>query len=355
MLVRVSRMFESLTLVAVLALGSACMAMAQQPNTTSSTPPVIPGEMDNFSQFLLNHQGIAKQLQQNPSLIGDPNFQAQHPQLQTFLKNHPGVAQQVKANPTQFVKDTQQFMARGGEITGWQAGRTDQFLDNHPEIAQELRKDPSLIDSKQYLEQHPQLQQYLNDHPDIRKEWKEHPEAFERREAQYEQNEKTTDRHEMDHFSQFLLNHEGIAKQLQQNPSLINDPNFQAQHPQLQTFLQDHPGVAQQVKSNPTQFVKDTQQFMSRGGEISGGQAGMTDQFLDNHPQIAQQLRKNPNLIDDPQYLQQHPQLQQYLNDRPDIRKEWKEHPEAFERREAQYQKNHPPKSKQANAQKVAN
>jgi hypothetical protein len=181
-------MFQSLTLVAVLALGSACMAMAQQPNTSPSAPPVNRAEMNNFSQYLLDHPDVAKQLQQNPSLINDPNFQAQHPKLQMFLKNHPGVVQQVKANPTQFVNETQQFMAKGGEISRSQAARTDEFLDNHPEVAQELRKDPSLIDSKQYLAQHPQLQEYLNNHPDIRKEWRQHPEAFERREAQYEKN-----------------------------------------------------------------------------------------------------------------------------------------------------------------------
>jgi len=268
MLIRISRKFASLMLGTILVLGLACVATAQQP-TTTSTAPVNGTEMDNFSQFLLNHPGVARQLQQNPALVNDPNFQAQHPGLQTFLKNHPGVAQQVQANPTQFVNDTQKFMARGKEITGGQAARTDQFLDNHPNIAKELQNNPKLIDDKQYLAQHPQLQQYLQNHPDISKEWKEHPEAFERREAQYGKESK---------------------------------------------------------------------------GELTRGQANETDLFLKSHPEIAQQLQKNPGLVDNKQYLSQHPQLQQYLQKHPEIRQDWKDHPDKFEKRQTQYDKNHPPK-----------
>jgi len=271
MLVRIHRTFESLTLAVLLAVGLTPMAMAQQPNTTPpnntpSTPPVNRTEMDNFSQFLLNHPGVAQQLQQNPALINDPNFQAQHPQLQTFLKNHPGVVQQVQANPTRFVNDTRQFMNRGGEITPGQAARTDQFLDNHPKIAQELQKDPGLINDPQYLANHPGLQQYLNNHPDIRKEWMANPKAFEGREAQFEKN-------------------------------------------------------------------------------MTHAQLASNDQFLANHQAIAQELQKDPKLIDNPQYLANHPELKQYLNNHPEIRQEWREHPYKYEKRQTQYDKNHPPKS----------
>lgn len=195
MLTRIHRTFESLTLAALLALGLTGMAMAQQTTTTPSTTPAAgtPGnvdrpELDNFGKFLVNHPQVAEQLRQNPSLINDPNFQAQHPGLQTFLKNHPGVAQQVQANPTKFMNDEHHFMNRGGEISGPQAARTDQFLDNHPNVAQELRNNPKLIDNKQYLAQHPQLQQYLQNHPEIRKEWQQNPKAFEHRQAQYQKN-----------------------------------------------------------------------------------------------------------------------------------------------------------------------
>jgi len=182
----INRTFESLTLAVVFACELGCTAMAQQPATTPSTPQVDSRELQNFSQFLLNHPNMAKQVQQNPSLLNDPNFQAQNPELQTFLKNHPGVAQQIQANPTRFGNDTQKVLATGGEVTRGQAARTDEFLNNHPDVAQELRKDPSLIDNKQYLAQHPQLQGYLNKHPEIAHQWKDHPEKFDQAQTYYD-------------------------------------------------------------------------------------------------------------------------------------------------------------------------
>src|SRR6516162_176532 len=262
MLIRITRTSQSLTLALLLVVGLTPMAMAQQPTTTPSAPPVNNGEMDNFSQFLLNHPNVANQLKQNPSLINDPNFQAQHPQLQTFLKNHPGAAQQAQADPTRFVNETRAFMGQGKEIARGQAARTDQFLDNHPDVAQQLRKDPSLIDNKQYLAQHPDLQQYLNNHPDIRKEWQEHPEAFERREAQFERNnDLDISRGQLARTDQFLDNHPDTAKQLRKDPSLIDNKQFMANHPDLQEYLKNHPEIKQEWKNHPEKFYHREEQY----------------------------------------------------------------------------------------------
>jgi len=263
MLIRISRTFESLTLAALLALGLAPMAMAQQPTTTPSTPPVNRGEMDNFSQFLLNHPEVAQQLKQNPSLINDPNFQAQHPGLQRFLQNHPGAAQQAKADPTRFVNDTRAFMSQGKEITRGQAAESDQFLLNHPEITQQLQKDPSLIDNKQYLAEHPELQNYLNSHPDIKKEWQEHPDAFERRMSTYVKGNLQTTQGQLARTDEFLDNHPGIAEQLRKDPGLIDNKQFMAQHPQLQAYLNDHPEIKQEWKDHPDKFFKREEQYSS--------------------------------------------------------------------------------------------
>lgn len=51
----------------------------------------------------------------------------------------------------------------------------DEFLDSHQNIDNDLRKDPRLIDNKDYVRNHPELQTYLHDHPNIRHEWREHP------------------------------------------------------------------------------------------------------------------------------------------------------------------------------------
>jgi len=353
MLIRISRTFERSALGAILALGLACMAMAQQPTTTPSTPPVNRTEMDNFSQFLINHPKVYDELRQNPALINDPKFVAQHNELQAFLKDHPGVAQQVQANPQRFWKDEGAFLQRGGEITRTQAADADRFLDNHPQVAQELRKNPGLIDNPAWLAKHQGLEQFLKDHPEIRKEWKEHPEAFERREARYERNnDLDINRAQAARADQFLDNHPEVAKELRQNPNLIDNPAWVAKHQGLEEFLKDHPEIRQQWKEHPEAFERREARYERNNDlDLNRGQVARTDQFLDNHPQVAQELRKNPGLIDNKDYLEHHPQLQQYLNNHAEIRQQWKEHPEAFERREAQYDKNHPPKSQQAKAQ----
>jgi len=51
----------------------------------------------------------------------------------------------------------------------------DEFLDSHQNIDNDLRKDPRLIDNRDYVRNHPELQTYLHDHPNIRREWREHP------------------------------------------------------------------------------------------------------------------------------------------------------------------------------------
>ena len=275
---RVSRIFESLILAAILVFGPACIAMAQQPNTTPSTPPVNGAEMDNFTQFLLNHPGQLKQLQQNPALLNDPNFLAQHPQLQTFLNNHPGVAQQVKSNPAAFVNDTSRFIAHGREITPAQAGATDNFLVNHPKIAHELQQTPGLIDDKGYLAQHPQLQQFLDNHPDIRKEWTEHPVDFEHHNAQAEKRINADDlsQGQATGTDQFLANHPQIAQQLSKNPGLIDNKEYLAQHQQLQQFLNNHPEIQDMWKQHPERFQQHLEQYQK------------------NHPPNSQQTKAQP-------------------------------------------------------------
>jgi len=46
----------------------------------------------------------------------------------------------------------------------------EQFLDSNPSIAADLSKDPSLVDSRDYLAAHPELQRFLSTHPGLRDE-----------------------------------------------------------------------------------------------------------------------------------------------------------------------------------------
>lgn len=58
------------------------------------------------------------------------------------------------------------------------------------------------------------------------------------------------------------------------------------------------------------------------------------DQFLDGHPEIAEQVRKNPSLTDNQKFVKDHPALQTYLQQHPEVRADLKQNPNAFMRRE---------------------
>jgi len=53
------------------------------------------------------------------------------------------------------------------------------YLYDHPNGAHQIAANPSLLDSPQFVADHPGLQEYINTHPDIRTEMKRHSYAFE--------------------------------------------------------------------------------------------------------------------------------------------------------------------------------
>jgi hypothetical protein len=154
--------------------------------------------------------------------------------------------------------------------------------------------------------------------------------------------DRDTTRQELRTFDQFLDNHPEIAKDLKQNPSLINNEDFQEKHPELRDFLGDHPRLREELKENPRAFMnREGGLERSEGAEnprpdhdTTRGELASFDQFLDGHPQINKDLRKNPGLINNREFLENHPQLRDYLEDHPKVREELKENPRAFMSRE---------------------
>lgn len=173
------------------------IALAQtqvQPNVGSTPRPaqdndITRRELGNFDRFLDEHPNVAKELNNNPSVINDQGWLSKHPQLQTFLKNHPGVREEMKENPARFMQRERRYEREGRDITRGELERFDRFLDSHPKVAEELRKDPKLIDKKEFVENHPELREFLKNHPRVREDLKEHPRAFMGREHRYERHE----------------------------------------------------------------------------------------------------------------------------------------------------------------------
>ncbi len=144
------------------------------------------------------------------------------------------------------------------DITRGELRAFDGYLDSHPEIAAQLRRDPSLINDKNYLKANPSLREFLEDHPNTRQELKETPDYFMARERRFDRNERGDNditRTELRNFDNYLDKHPEVAKELQRNPRLIDNPKYVAGHPGLKEWLDHHPNSREELRENPKAFM----------------------------------------------------------------------------------------------------
>lgn len=204
----------------------------------------------------------------------------------------------------------------------------DQFLDSHREIGEQLRRDPSLVNNREFVENHPALQAYLQDHPGVREEIRQNPNGFMEQEGRYDRagDDRDTRHQELTSFDHFLDSHREIGEQLRRNPSLVNNHEFVENHPALQAYLRDNPGVRQAIDENPNAFMEQEARLDRRDDGMNRGTADRRSvdfgQFLGGHSNIAQQLSKNPSLVKNKEYLDNSPELQSYLHAHPDVREQ---------------------------------
>jgi hypothetical protein len=143
-------------------------------NPSEAAPPTTP-ETDTMEHYLTNHPRVADELHNDPSLINNPQWLSQHPEVKNWMNNHPNVKADAALNPKNIVNNTERETLNNDRHA---MNNTDSFLAQHPGMAKQLNADPNLIDNPKYLAQHPALQNYLNQHPGIANEWKDHPKAF---------------------------------------------------------------------------------------------------------------------------------------------------------------------------------
>jgi hypothetical protein len=245
-------------------------------------------ELASFDRFLDSHREDAEQLRRNPSLVNNQQFVQSHPALQSYLQDHPAVREQLTQNPNAFMQREDRYDARedarnddldrrdrdmDNRREDRQEGRNatsdrpelasfDRFLDSHREVSEQLRRDPSLVNNKQFVQNHPALQTYLQQNPSVHQAITQDPNAFMRQENQYDRREDMNRGHSMEaaNFREFLGNHSNISKDLVQNPSKANDVNYQKTHPEFQSYLSAHPAVQTALNQNPENFMKSVQQ-----------------------------------------------------------------------------------------------
>src|SRR5215469_14749039 len=94
-----------LVIALALALSAGATALpAPQSAQENQNPDLTRQELAAFDRFLDQHPDVAKQLYNNPSVIGDEEFVENHVQLRGFLQDHPKVREELTENPGRFMQ-----------------------------------------------------------------------------------------------------------------------------------------------------------------------------------------------------------------------------------------------------------
>ena len=351
-----------LALLALTACFYPCKPAAGQSTPAQDTRPVQDRdanreELANFDRFLDSHREIAEQVRKNPSLVDDREFVTNHPALETYLRDHPAVREQLRQNPNAFMQEENRLDrredGRDRDANRAELANFDRFLDNHREISEQIRKDPSLVDNREFVKNHPDLETYLQDHPAVREQLRQNPNAFMQEENRLDRREddhgRDANRAELANFDRFLDSHREISEQIRKDPSLVDNREFVKNHPSLESYLQDHPGVREAIKQDPNRFMQEEARYDRREDGMDRDRDGRrTDfnrdtahrqfgEFLGGHADIAEQLSRNPSLVKDQNFMDGHPELKAYLNSNPDVRGNLMSDPDGFVKASQQF------------------
>ncbi len=243
-------------------------------------------DLASFDRFLDDHREIAEQVRKDPSLLDNRDFVRDHPALQTYFQDNPGVRDRLRQDPNVFMHQEDQFARdsnmrdrddRGQDRDGYRRELVnfDRFLDGHREIAEQVRKDPSLLDNRNFVQDHPALQAYLQDNPGVRDQLRQDPNAFMHQEDRDQSMRDRDPMHDrMADFGGWLGNHPDIQKDLSRDPSKVKDHDYLQHHAELDAYLSAHPDVRDGMMATPQSFVQGAQQTHSSSGTSGASGAG---------------------------------------------------------------------------------
>jgi hypothetical protein len=354
---------------------------AQDRQASQNNDEITRRDLARFDQFLDSHREDAEQLRKTPSLIDDPQYLQNHPQLNAYLQDHPSVKEEITQRPDTFMRLEDQYNhdrdlrdrdanwqdrdangqdrdrdansqdrdrdpgARDRDADRRELGDFNRFLDSHREVGEQIRKDPSLANNREFVQSHPALQDFLRDNPGVREQLRQDPNAFMHQEDRYEHDRdadnrdrdgyvREGDRKELADFDHFLDRYREIAEQVRKDPSLADNREFVQNHPALQDFLRDNPGVREQLRQDPNAFMRqeDRLDHAGNGGDHGDMHEHMADfgGFLGGHSDINRDLSEDPSVVKDHAYLENHAELNDYLNAHPGVRDDLNANPQGF-------------------------
>ncbi len=68
-------------------------------------------------------------------------------------------------------------------------------------------------------------------------------------------------------FDRWMRQNPESRQQIMKDPSLLNNPDYLAKHPELQKFMNDHPDFQKAVKKNPERMMRKSAHAERRAAE----------------------------------------------------------------------------------------
>ena len=328
-------------------IGQNPVAFMQEEN--SFDQPDRTRDAADFNRFLDTHREVGEQVRKNPYLVNDRTFVKNHPDLQAYFQQNPGIRDELNRNPNAFGPHEQAVNYREyrNNFDTRDLAQFTRFMDDHREIAEQVRKDPSLLDNRQFIQNHPELQDFLRSNPGVRDQLSQNPGAFVQQEEQFNRTQNVQDRdnhQDLAQFNRFLDSHREIAEQIRKNPSLADNRQFVDNHPALQNYLRDNPGVRDEIRQDPNAFMHQEDRFdaSEHWGDRDAAHQHMASfgEFLEGHQDIRADVTKNPSMLKNREYVQNHPELNGYLSAHPEMRDEMMSDPDGFVKGAQQFKNN---------------
>ena len=169
------------------------------------------------------NRNFSRQFHGNPNIIHDEREMDQWTGVRELFRDHPDVRDYVYQKVRDYNQDTQP------------AEKWNRELAANPNFADRYRQNPSIVNDSNLRDSEPEIAEFLRTNPDVRP----YLDSYASRSSY--RDDRDEDFRGDSGLDAFMASHPNIARQLRDNPSLINDENFIRSHPNLHEYLRTHP------------------------------------------------------------------------------------------------------------------
>jgi hypothetical protein len=169
------------------------------------------------------NRNFAQQYRGNPNIIHDSREMDQWTGVRELFNDHPDVRDYVYNKVREYNQDTRP------------AEKWNRELEANPSFADRFRQNPSIVNDSNLENDEPQIAEFMRTNPDVRP----YLDSYASRSS--DRNDRDRDYRGDSDMDNFMNNHPNLARQLRENPSLVNNDDFVNNHPGLREYLRNHP------------------------------------------------------------------------------------------------------------------